>query len=244
MKKCLLFVILLFSFINVYANEKVKATLVRCVDGDTALFKVSGEEVKVRFLAIDTPETVKPNTEVQAYGKDASEYTCNRLTKAKKITLEYDDKSTKTDKYQRDLAWVWVDSKLLQEELVSVGYARVRYVYGKYSYVDLLNEKQEIAKEKKLGLWSDIKYFIVTFKDKDQNVEISVEEKSKVKPLDNNKSNFIGWYKDGKEFDFNTEITEDITLEAKYESNYYMYLIIGAMIIIYVIKKEKGNGHK
>ena len=147
MKKILITLIIsIFSINIVYANETKKVTLKKCVDGDTAIFIIDNEEIRVRFLAIDTPESVHPTKEVEAYGKNASEYTCNKLTNAKKITLEFDTGSTKTDKYGRTLAWVYVDGSMLQKELIEIGYAKVKYIYGKYKYIDelLKNEKRQL----------------------------------------------------------------------------------------------------
>ena len=124
----------------VYAKEKV--TL------------LDDKEYTVRMLAIDTPESVHPTKPVEYYGKEASEYTCNKVTNATKLELEYDPNSDKLDKYNRLLAWVFVDGKLLQEELVESGYAKVAYLYGDYKYTDLLEEKQELASVKNLGVWN------------------------------------------------------------------------------------------
>lgn len=128
-------------------------TLSKCVDGDTARFLIDGEEKSVRFLAIDTPETVKPGVPVQPYGKEASEFTCNALTKAKEIKLEYES-GEKTDKYGRSLAWIWVDGTLLQKQLVANGLAEVKYLYGDYKYTDEIKKIEEQAKAEKAGLWS------------------------------------------------------------------------------------------
>ena len=118
-------------------SKKQTAKFVKAVDGDTAKLSVKGRTYTFRFLAVDTPETVKPNTPVAFMGKRASDYTKSELKKAKKIQIQYD--GNKTDKYGRRLAWIWVDGKLLQDKLVRKGYARVYYIYGKYRYTDILN---------------------------------------------------------------------------------------------------------
>lgn len=135
-------------------NSSSGVQLQKCVDGDTAHLVIDGKEETVRFLAIDTPETVKPGTPVQPYGKEASEMTCGLLTEAKEIKLEYEE-SNKTDKYGRLLAWVWVDGELLQQKLISEGYAEVKYIYGDYKYTDQLIGIQEHAKVQKKGVWTD-----------------------------------------------------------------------------------------
>ena len=43
---------------------------------------------------------------------------------------------------------------LLQDLLVSRGYAEVAYLYGDYKYTSLLQENEAIAKSNKLGIWS------------------------------------------------------------------------------------------
>ena len=136
MKKIMLLIVLLSIFVlNVQGNEKEKVTLIKCVDGDTAIFDINGNKTKIRFLGIDTPESVKEENVIEPYGKEASEFTCDKLTKAKEIILEYDSNSDKQDKYGRTLAWVFVDNVLLEEELVKIGYARVKYIYGDYAYI-------------------------------------------------------------------------------------------------------------
>jgi micrococcal nuclease len=131
-------------------NEKELVTFDKCSDGDTAKFMINGEEKKVRFLAIDTPE-IDTN---EPFSKEASEYTCNRLKNAKEIYLEYDSNSDREDKYGRVLAFVHVDGSLLQKELIERGYAKVAYIYGDYEYVSLLKEQEEIAKNNQLGIWA------------------------------------------------------------------------------------------
>lgn len=145
-----------FIFIGqVYADTtKEKVIFSGCVDGDTAKFVINNEVKTVRFLAIDTPETVHPTKEVEAYGVDASTYTCNKLKNAKEVVLEYES-SNKTDKYGRILAWIWVDDTLLQDELIKQGYAEVAYIYGNYKYTDLLKDHEATAQSNLVGIWGN-----------------------------------------------------------------------------------------
>lgn len=156
MKKILWIGVLYLCLIptSVYA-EKELVQLSKCVDGDTAKFVINKKVYTTRFLAIDTPETKHPKKKEEPFGKEASAYTCKRLTNAKKIELEYDDASKKEDKYQRRLAWILVDGKLLQEELIEKGYAKVAYLYGDYKYTDVLKLEEKMARVNKRGLWND-----------------------------------------------------------------------------------------
>lgn len=174
MKKVALFIIMLFPFF-VYAKEEV--TFSKCVDGDTIKVKVKNKEATVRMLAVDTPESVHPKKEVEYYGKDASDYTCNLITNAKKIELEYDSNSDKYDKYERLLAWVFVDDYLLQDKLVRNGYAEVAYLYGNYKYTDLLKDHEVLAKQEHIGIWDDDareEYNLKKNKDEDTNESLFV----------------------------------------------------------------------
>ena len=116
---------------------------------------MNGETIKVRFLAVDTPESVHPTKEVQAYGVEASNFTKEKLKNAKSIQLEFDNNSDKTDKYGRYLAWIWVDGELVQNLLVKEGMAKVAYLYADYKYTDILQETEKVAKEEKRGIWKD-----------------------------------------------------------------------------------------
>lgn len=149
--KALIILVLIFPIV-VSARTIKKIELVKCIDGDTAIFKIGNEKEKVRFLAINTPEYNEEKKEY--YGKEASEYTCKKLTNAKKIEIEYDKKSDKRDRYGRVLGWIFVDDTLLQESLVKNGYAEIKYVYDNYSYVEILEKREKQAKKKELGIWS------------------------------------------------------------------------------------------
>ena len=135
-------------------DQRIPAEFVRHVDGDTTVLRIDGKEQKVRFLLIDTPETVKPNTKVQPYGLEASKRTKELLSTASEITFEY-DKGDKTDRYGRALGYIFVDGTLLQKTLVSEGLARVAYVKEPTTkYLAELEQAQEQAKNESLGIWS------------------------------------------------------------------------------------------
>lgn len=155
MKKFILFIMLFMFSCNVYAKEEVKFS--KCVDGDTIKVLIKNKEYTVRMLAIDTPESVHPKKKVEYYGKEASDYTCDMVKNANKLELEYDDKSDKKDKYNRILAYVFVDGYLLEDLLVTNGYAEVAYLYDDYKYADLLKDKESVARVNGIGIWNEEK---------------------------------------------------------------------------------------
>lgn len=155
MKKKLTILIFIFfiGLNNIYAKETVE--FVDCVDGDTIKISLDNKDYTVRMLAVDTPESVHPTKPVEYYGKEASDYTCNKVKNAKKIEVEYDEDSEKMDKYDRLLVWVFVDGNLLQKDLVENGYAKVAYLYGDYKYTKELEKVQELASANNLGIWNE-----------------------------------------------------------------------------------------
>ena len=153
-KKIILLTSIFFIGINnIYAKETVKFS--DCVDGDTIKVLLDNKKYTIRMLAVDTPESVHPTKVIEYYGKEASEYTCNLVKNAKKLEIEYDDNSDKTDKYDRLLVWVFVDGKLLQKELISNGYAKVAYLYDDYKYTKELENAQELVSAKNIGIWNE-----------------------------------------------------------------------------------------
>jgi len=88
-----------------------------CLDGDTANFKEIG---RVRFILIDTPEIF--GDEIEYKGIEAAEFTCNLLKKAN--VIEYELEGQEKDKWGRTRAWIFVDDKLLQEEIAKAGYVK------------------------------------------------------------------------------------------------------------------------
>ena len=141
-------------FQTISNDQRIPADFVRHVDGDTTVLKIEGKEQKVRFLLIDTPETVKPNTKVQPFGLEASKRTKELLSTAAEITFE-SDQGDKKDRYGRALGYIFVDGTLLQKTLVREGLARVAYVKEPNTkYLLELEEAQEKVKNESLGIWS------------------------------------------------------------------------------------------
>jgi micrococcal nuclease len=100
--------------------------VVSVTDGDTVHVRPADQptaaQQTIRLVGVDTPETKDPRKEVQAYGKEASEYLTN-LLKGERVWLQEGD-SRKTDKYGRTLAYLYryPDGLFVNLELVRNGY--------------------------------------------------------------------------------------------------------------------------
>ena len=153
-------------------TNKIKVELEETVDGDTAKFKMDGEQITVRFLGINTKETVDPVRGEEAWGKEASDFTKEKLKNASKIELEFDSSAEEKDKYNRYLAWIWIDDVLLQNLLVENGLAENYMLQNNYKYAGILQESEETAKNSKIGVWSDETSIVQDNENENQNIEI------------------------------------------------------------------------
>lgn len=151
----LLLILLLLIPISINAEEKKTVLFSSCIDGDTAKVILNKEQITLRFLAIDTPETKHPTKGEEPFGKEASNYTCNALKNASTIEIEYDKNANILDKYNRHLVWIFVDGELLQEKLIEKGYAKTAYLYDEYKYTNNLLKLESIAKNSNVGIWGD-----------------------------------------------------------------------------------------
>ncbi len=133
------------------SSEFQEATVVRVVDGDTLQVSLDGSEQKVRLIGIDAAESVNPdeskNTEK---GREASAHLKSSLAEGTRIWLQKD--VSDTDKYGRLLRYVWLDlpadgserdpaeveSKMLNAQLVSQGWAKAKDFPPDSSYSDIL----------------------------------------------------------------------------------------------------------
>lgn len=136
---------------NTTAHIPVK--LVKTIDGDTIKILYNGQEVNVRYLLVDTPETNHPRLGKQPFGEDAKERN-RQLVNSGALSIEF-DVGERYDKYDRLLAYVYVDGKSVQETLLSEGLARVAYVYPPNTrHLTPYEEAQAVAKKNGLGIWS------------------------------------------------------------------------------------------
>ncbi len=126
----------------------------RAVDGDTIRVMRDGQEIVVRLIGIDTPETVAPDRPVECFGPEASERT-KQLVTGQKVWLEYDEVTGETDKYDRTLAYVWLTpDSMLNEQLVREGFAEERTYQEGYRYQDRLRAAEEVAQAAGAGQWT------------------------------------------------------------------------------------------
>jgi len=149
-------------------SSKVKGTLteglwtvVNVVDGDTIVVGDStdkNKQYRVRLIGADTPETVKPNTPVEPFGPEASEFTKRKIAEANnQVRLTFD--GDELDRYGRSLAMVYLQlpegEVWLNELLIREGLARAQLQYRfSNGAKDAFRQAEAQAKAAKKNLWS------------------------------------------------------------------------------------------
>ncbi len=132
-------------------NQGVLAQVVRVVDGDTIKVDIGGQKYTVRYVGVDTPETVAPNRPVEYMGPEASAKN-KALVSGKQVILVKD--ISETDKYGRLLRFVLVDGIFVNRELVRLGYAQTITYPPDISCKDTFREVEKQAREQQIGLWA------------------------------------------------------------------------------------------
>lgn len=134
-------------------NVDETVTVTRVVDGDTIEISPAIDGITdLRLIGVDTPETKKPNCQIQPYGPEASSFTQTQLG-GRQVGLEFDVE--KTDRYDRLLAYVYPpDGSMFNETLLEEGYARVATFPPNTRYVQRFETAEAGAEAAGLGIWS------------------------------------------------------------------------------------------
>ena len=127
--------------------------VVRVVDGDTIRVRVGDRVERVRYIGIDTPESVKPGTPVQCYAKRAAAANA-ALVAGQRVRLVSDVEHR--DRYGRLLAYVYRqgDGAFVNALLVRDGYARTLTIAPNVAHATELARLARAARRARRGLWS------------------------------------------------------------------------------------------
>ena len=135
------------------SQDVVETYLVtRVVDGDTIDVLIDGENKRVRYIGVNTPETVHPSKPVECFGAEASNRN-KELVAGKQVRLVKD--VSETDKYGRLLRYVYVDDVFVNLILIKEGYANASTYPPDVVYNDVFREAEQEARESEVGLWGD-----------------------------------------------------------------------------------------
>jgi micrococcal nuclease len=136
------------------AGGSASARLERVIDGDTIVARIDGREERVRYIGIDTPETVKPDTAVQCFGPQAHHLNARLLgRRGTRLTLRFDRELR--DRYGRLLAYVFRtdDGLFVNARLIAAGAARTLAIAPNTARTAQLSGLQHDARAAARGLW-------------------------------------------------------------------------------------------
>jgi micrococcal nuclease len=132
------------------APETRTAQVIRVVDGDTILVLLDGVRERVRYIGIDTPESVAEQP-LECYGHRASDEN-ERLVGGRTVTLTTDEEPR--DRFGRLLAYVRrePDDLFVNEALVRGGFATTLEIRPNVRYAGTFREERK-ARAAGRGLW-------------------------------------------------------------------------------------------
>ena len=122
----------------------------RVVDGDTVEVQLDGAEEDVRYIGVDTPETVKPGEPVQCFGPEASAFN-HRLVEGERVRLVLGEE--RRDVYGRLLAYVYLGDRFVNAELIRRGLARTLTIPPNDRFAGRLKRLEIAAARAGRGLW-------------------------------------------------------------------------------------------
>lgn len=135
--------------------ESEKAMVSRVVDGDTIEVRLNGQVKHLRYIGVDTPETVDPRRPVGCFGKEAS-LENKRLVEGKTVILRKDVSSV--DKFGRLLRYVYLPLEdrtilFINDYLVREGFAIAKAYPPDVEFASRFVAAQKEAMDEKRGLW-------------------------------------------------------------------------------------------
>lgn len=140
--------------IEISQDSQLNAELVRVVDGDTIIVSIDNNDERVRIIGINTPESVKPNSPVECFGKESSAHITNLLNQSGNLRIETDPTQDTRDRNGRLLAHVFVGDVNIAQQMIADGYG-YEYTYRvPYIYQSEYRSAEKDARENKRGLWS------------------------------------------------------------------------------------------
>ena len=134
-------------------DADVAGRVVRIVDGDTIRVRLDdpSQERTVRYIGVDTPESVAPGEPVQCFGQAASDFN-RRLVAGKRVHLVLGRE--RRDRYGRLLAYVRVQGgPLVEDELLRRGYARTLTIPPNDDRARHFATLEREARSERRGLW-------------------------------------------------------------------------------------------
>jgi micrococcal nuclease len=133
----------------------------RIVDGDTVKVRLQDGNrlITVRYIGVDTPESVAPGEPVQCFATHASRFN-ERLVTGRRVRLRTGRE--RTDRFGRTLAYVYLlegRRRFVNAELLRRGYARTLEIPPNTDFADRFDALEQRARDARRGLWRSCENF-------------------------------------------------------------------------------------
>ena len=130
------------------------ATVEYVIDGDTVDFIIDGREERVRLIGIDTPETKKPNSPIECFGPEATDFMQELLPVGTPVRIERD--IVNRDDYGRILGYVYraEDGIFVNYEMMRQGFAQPLSIKPNTVFAPMFADAARAAERDDIGLWA------------------------------------------------------------------------------------------
>ena len=128
----------------------MRAEVERVVDGDTVDVRLDGETVPVRYIGIDTPESGWPADRPECLSGRATQEN-RRLVGGRTVELVIGEEPF--DRYDRLLAYLFVDGRMVNGELLRLGLAETLTIPPNDRYAPRFERLAEGARRAGRGIW-------------------------------------------------------------------------------------------
>lgn len=147
-----------FDDVNKNSNL-IEVDYIDITDGDTFSIYLNDKKENIRLIGVDTPEKEGYRLdENSAFSVEATDFSDSLLKQADNIYIEYEKNTTKKDKYDRVLAYVFIRNGdeviFLNETLLENGYASAKYLSNDYKYSKSMFSAEKNAYNNNLNIWS------------------------------------------------------------------------------------------
>jgi micrococcal nuclease len=149
---CLLLVFVPLVFSSAAAAKTLPGKVLKVFDGDTFLVRIQGRDEHVRLREIDAPEiSHKGKAGQEPWGRRARDFALS-LARNKNVLLEIRENDER-DKYNRLLAYVFVDQTLVNLEMIRSGNALFYPGPHQGQHAAELQQAEAAAREGRIGIF-------------------------------------------------------------------------------------------
>lgn len=142
----LLLAAILLAPIHIAEAERLESTVLRVPDGDSLVVRLeSGRTERLRLIGVNAPEL-----DQKPWGERARRFT-RSMVLDRRVVIE--PGAEPRDKYGRLLAYVFIDGRMLNEELLRNGLAVRLTVPPNTRYTERFAAAEQAARAAGIGIW-------------------------------------------------------------------------------------------